>query len=127
MSRPAVFVLSLLAAVGVLAEEPSTQPPQTFNENVAVGYVMVPFTVLGSKGSPLTDVKRDEITLLVDGDSALLIPAGDPGALADAIRRLVGDAELARRIATGGRAAYERAASETVLGERWRSLIAGLL
>ena len=67
MSRPAVFVLSLLAAVGVLAEEPSTQPPQTFNENVAVGYVMVPFTVLGSKGSPLTDVKRDEITLLVDG------------------------------------------------------------
>jgi len=65
--------------------------------------------------------------LLADGESALLVPPGDPDALADAVRRLAADEELARRIATGGRAAYERAASETVLGSRWRALIEGLL
>jgi len=65
--------------------------------------------------------------LLVDGESALLVPAGDAQALADAVRRLAGDAGLAQRIAAGGRAAYERAASETVLGRRWRGLIEELL
>jgi glycosyltransferase involved in cell wall biosynthesis len=65
--------------------------------------------------------------LLVDGESALLVPPGDGGALATAIRSLAKDAELARRIAAGGRAAYERAASEAVLGRRWRSLIEGVL
>jgi glycosyltransferase involved in cell wall biosynthesis len=65
--------------------------------------------------------------LLVDGESALLTPPGDAGALADAIRKLAGDPELAHRIAAGGRAAYERSASEAVLGRRWRSLIEGLL
>jgi glycosyltransferase involved in cell wall biosynthesis len=65
--------------------------------------------------------------LLVDGESALLVPAGDPHALAEAVRRLAIDAQLASRIAGGGRAAYERAASEPVLGARWRSLIEGLL
>ena len=65
--------------------------------------------------------------LLVDGDSALLVPPGDAPALAGAVRRLAGDPELARRIGAGGRAAYERHASERVLGGRWRSLIEGLL
>ncbi|MFL6020772.1 MAG: glycosyltransferase [Gaiellaceae bacterium] len=65
--------------------------------------------------------------LLADGESALLVPAGDPAALADAVRRLAEDAELARRIAAGGRAAYERNASEAVLGPRWRGLIEELV
>jgi glycosyltransferase involved in cell wall biosynthesis len=65
--------------------------------------------------------------LLVDGESALLVPAGDAQALADTVRRLAGDAGLAQRIAAGGRTAYERAASETVLGRRWRGLIEELL
>jgi glycosyltransferase involved in cell wall biosynthesis len=65
--------------------------------------------------------------LLTDGVSALLVPPGDPEALAGAVRRLAGDVELARRIATGGRSAYERQASEPVLGERWRELIERLL
>jgi hypothetical protein len=43
------------------------------------------------------------------------------------VRRLAGDADLAQRIAAGGRAAYEQAASETVLGRRWRALIEELL
>jgi glycosyltransferase involved in cell wall biosynthesis len=65
--------------------------------------------------------------LLVDGESALLVPPGDPAALADVLRRLSSDPELARRIAAGGRAAFEAHASEAVLGERWRSLVEGAL
>jgi glycosyltransferase involved in cell wall biosynthesis len=65
--------------------------------------------------------------LLVDGESALLVPPGDAPALADAISRLAADEELARHIGAGGRAAYERGASEEVLGRRWRSLVEALL
>ena len=65
--------------------------------------------------------------LLVDEESALLVPPGDPDALAAAVRRLAADTELARRIGAGGREAYERAASEGVLGRRWRGLIERLL
>ena len=65
--------------------------------------------------------------LLTDGESALLVPPGDPDALADALRELAADPGLARRIAAGGRSTYERQASEAILGERWRALIAGLL
>jgi glycosyltransferase involved in cell wall biosynthesis len=61
--------------------------------------------------------------LLTDGESAFLVPPGNAEALADAVRRLAGDAELARRIAAGGRTAYEQRASEAVLGPRWRDLI----
>jgi glycosyltransferase involved in cell wall biosynthesis len=61
--------------------------------------------------------------LLVDGESALLVPPGDPEALAGALRRLASDPALAGRIAAGGRAAYERHASEDVLGRRWRELL----
>ena len=65
--------------------------------------------------------------LLTDGTSALLVPPGNPEALAAAVRHLAADTELARRIAAGGRTAYEREASEPVLGERWRELIERLL
>lgn len=47
--------------------------------------------------------------LVVDGESALLVPRGDPGALAAAIRRLLADSVLRARL---GAAARERA--ETV-------------
>ena len=61
--------------------------------------------------------------LLRDGESALLVPPGDAAALAEAVRRLASDPELAVRLAEGGRDAYEREASEQVLGQRWRSLL----
>jgi glycosyltransferase involved in cell wall biosynthesis len=61
--------------------------------------------------------------LLADGESALLVPPGDPEALADALRRVMTEPELAQRLATGGHAVYREQASEDVLGARWRSLI----
>jgi len=65
--------------------------------------------------------------LLVDGESALLVPAGDPEALAAALGRLAREPELARRLSEGGLAAYRAHASEAVLGERWRMLLESLL
>jgi glycosyltransferase involved in cell wall biosynthesis len=45
---------------------------------------------------------------LEDGRSALIVPNGDAGALADAIVRLLDDPDLARRIAEGGRDAVRQ-------------------
>jgi glycosyltransferase involved in cell wall biosynthesis len=61
--------------------------------------------------------------LLVNDESALLVPPGDPEALAAALRALQADARLARRLGAGGRATYEAQASEQVLGARWRALL----
>jgi glycosyltransferase involved in cell wall biosynthesis len=61
--------------------------------------------------------------LLADGANALLVPPGDPVALADTVRRLAADDALASRIGAAGRATFEAHASEEVLGERWRGLL----
>ena len=61
--------------------------------------------------------------LLADGESALLVPPGDAGALANALRRLAADGTLRARIAAGGLSAYRRHASEDVLGRRWLSIL----
>jgi glycosyltransferase involved in cell wall biosynthesis len=67
-----------------------------------------------------TDAVRELLTHDVD---AVLVPSGDPAALADAVRRLAQDTGLAGRIAEAGRATYEERASEDVLGARWRSIL----
>jgi glycosyltransferase involved in cell wall biosynthesis len=61
--------------------------------------------------------------LLVDGQSALLVPSSDPNALAGALRGLRGDEALRRRLSQGGLAAYREQASEAVLGRRWREIL----
>jgi glycosyltransferase involved in cell wall biosynthesis len=65
--------------------------------------------------------------LLADERDALLVPPGNPAALAGAIRRLSADPELARSLSEGGRRTYEEQASEEVLGARWRGLLEPLL
>ncbi len=61
--------------------------------------------------------------LLVDGESALLVPPGDASGLASALRRLATDGALRAHIAQGGLSAYRRQASEDVLGRRWLSIL----
>ena len=65
--------------------------------------------------------------LLHDGESALLVPPGDPQGLAEGLRRLAADRALLERLSAGGLAAYRARASEELLGARWRELIGGLL
>jgi glycosyltransferase involved in cell wall biosynthesis len=75
-------------------------------------------------GTPLvtgdTEAARE---LLVDGESALLVPPGDPAALAEAVRRIAGDPSLAEHLSGGGLYTFQERASERVLGERWRELL----
>lgn len=61
--------------------------------------------------------------LLTDDRDALLVAAGDPVALAQAVRRLAGDATLRERVGVAGRETYEAKASEATLGARWRSVV----
>ena len=61
--------------------------------------------------------------LLEHERDALLVPPGDPVALATAVRSLAADGGLRDRIAARGRTTYEAHATEEVLGHRWRSLL----
>src|SRR5204863_4785210 len=58
--------------------------------------------------------------LLADGESALLVPPGDPEALAAALQRLAADEAAACLLSAGGRAVDEEGASERVRGGRCR-------
>ncbi|HEX6159633.1 MAG TPA: VWA domain-containing protein [Thermoanaerobaculia bacterium] len=58
-SRLTVLILLAALAVPALAQD--------YGEEVAVSYVMVPFTVLSGKGVPITDLRQSEVSLLVDG------------------------------------------------------------
>jgi Ca-activated chloride channel family protein len=53
-----LLALVLLAATSVSAQ---------VSEEVSVSYVMVPFTALGRKGTPVTDLETKDVSLLVDG------------------------------------------------------------
>jgi glycosyltransferase involved in cell wall biosynthesis len=79
-------------------------------------------------GAPLITADTPAARELVrDGESALLVPPGDPAALAEAMRRIAADPELAKALSRGGREVYEAQATEEVLGARWRSLLEELL
>jgi glycosyltransferase involved in cell wall biosynthesis len=79
-------------------------------------------------GTPLvtgdTQAARE---LLVDGESALLVPPGNPAALANTLRRLADDPALQVHLSGGGLYTYQQRASEAVLGARWRALLEELL
>jgi glycosyltransferase involved in cell wall biosynthesis len=65
--------------------------------------------------------------LLVDGESALLVPPGNPDALAAALRRLAAEPGLREHLSGGGLYTFQERASERVLGERWRSVLEGVI
>jgi hypothetical protein len=81
-----------------------------------------------STGAPVitanTDATRE---LLVDGESALLVPPGDPGALTAAIGRITADEALRAHIAATGNQVFLERASRRALGARWAELLAPLV
>jgi glycosyltransferase involved in cell wall biosynthesis len=62
-----------------------------------------------------------------DGINGVLVSPGDPGALADAIRRLINDSVLSNRLAAKGRATVERYYSEEVTGRAFEDMIREVL
>lgn len=57
MWRNALFVLALAA----------TSAAAQLSETVSVGYVIIPFTAVGPKNMPITDLRAGEVSLFVDG------------------------------------------------------------
>ena len=67
-------------------------------------------------GAPVVAARAGGIPeFAVDGENALLVPPDDEAALTAALSRLAGDAELAGRLAAGGRAQAARHSWETVV------------
>ncbi len=60
--------------------------------------------------------------LLSDGETALLTPDGDAGAMAAAVRRLLDEPGLAARLSANGRALAERSAWKSVRAQ-WEALL----
>jgi glycosyltransferase involved in cell wall biosynthesis len=99
-----------------------------FGESSKVGRV-IPNKVFQAiaTGTPVITADTEAVReLLADGRDALLVPARDPRALANAIRRLAADPAFAAAIGRAGRQTYDSEASEAKLGERWRSLLESL-
>ncbi len=65
MSRLLTCAAVVLIALPAMAQ--SVAAPATMSESVSVGYVMIPFTVLGDQGRPITDLRPAEVDLTVDG------------------------------------------------------------
>jgi len=65
MSRLLICAAVALAAFPAFGQDVAAPP--TMSESVNVGYVMIPFTVIGEHGKPITDLHNAEVDLRVDG------------------------------------------------------------
>jgi glycosyltransferase involved in cell wall biosynthesis len=74
-------------------------------------------------GTPLITADTVAARELLEGGRDSLLVERSADALAQAIVALRDDDGLAERIGQGGRATFERDASELVLGARWREVI----
>jgi Ca-activated chloride channel homolog len=66
----AIAALAIATVAGAQTQQPPAQPAQpaqTFNESISVGYVVVPFTVLGRNGAPLTNLRERDVKIFIDG------------------------------------------------------------
>lgn len=93
------------AADAVLLSSRWENFPHVVVEALAVGTPVIASAVGG-----VPEVVRD-------GENGLLVPAGDPEALAVAIRRLLGDDELRARLAAAAAPSVESYSAERLLGQ----------
>jgi Ca-activated chloride channel family protein len=61
-------VLVLIAFPAMAQVRIPAEPQQKMSETVSVGYVMIPFTALDTKGRAITDLNAREVSLTVDGE-----------------------------------------------------------
>jgi len=78
-------------------------------------------------GAPVVTADTPAARELLDDETAVLVPPGDPAALAAALRRVAADNRFAVHAAAAGHDRYRERASEDVLGRRWRTLLERLL
>ncbi len=109
--------LALLTAADIVVL-PSHQEglPVVLMEAVSVGATIVATSVGGVP------------QVITDGVDGLLVPPGDPGALADALERLVGDPDLRRRLgaaAAAQRARFDVARASREIEDLYRELLDG--
>jgi Ca-activated chloride channel homolog len=67
LAQPSSPVQHSIAPASSIVQPATVIAPPTVSETVSVGYVMIPFTVLGEKNRPLTDLRNSEVSLLIDG------------------------------------------------------------
>jgi glycosyltransferase involved in cell wall biosynthesis len=60
--------------------------------------------------------------VVIDGETGLLVPAGDDPAIASAILRLIGDPAMRQRMGAAGTQRARRLFSETTMVERYAGL-----
>lgn len=65
--RCTAALAALLVAASPAYPEDNSPSENHLSEAVSVGYVMIPFTVLGSQGNPITDLREREVKLEIDG------------------------------------------------------------
>ncbi|MDH3474446.1 MAG: glycosyltransferase [Rhodospirillales bacterium] len=76
-----------------------------------------------AQGRPVVAAAAVGPRALIDhGETGLLVPLEDRDALAEAVRRLLGDPALAARLAGGGAAAYEAEFTEQAVVQRYLGL-----
>ncbi|REE28988.1 glycosyltransferase involved in cell wall biosynthesis [Methanothermobacter defluvii] len=77
-------------------------------KTIAEGFGMV-LIEANACGKPVIGSRIGGIKYVIkDGETGLLVPPGDPGALADAIMKLLDDEELARKLGLNGRKLVEK-------------------
>ena len=77
----------------------------------------------GARGIPAVLALRHRVEdIVVDDETGLIVPERNPGALADAIRRLADDADLRRRLGQNARARYRAQFAPGPIAERMLAL-----
>jgi len=106
----------VLAAADVVAL-PSREEgfPNTLLEAMALGRAVV--------ATPVDGIPE----LVIDGETGLLVPVGDPERLAAALARLLGDDALRRRLGEAGRERVRREFDQAAMMDRLERLLHGLV